>query len=678
MRFPRIFRGELSIAGRLMAWFLAIALIPVGVTTLVIARLSTLSLEQTVRRELLVISEAKAAALETFVQERRRDVTVAGQSPSIINAARTLEAIIEKSGANSPEYEKAAGPVEEALSVYRDTYDYANAYLFANDGTLLARIEPGLDIGPNLLEGPLKQSELADLFTRSRMLLDAVVTEYQIYPGSTHPMAFVGHPVLDAEGVCLGVVALQFDNEELYQTLSDYTGLGATGEIQALRRSGEDVVLIAPTRFEPDAAFQRRITAVGDTVSGAWRAVSGQRGFAQWTDYRGHQAVGVYSYVPSLRIGLVVKMDRAEAYELITAQRTAVAALLLATIVLVAATARLVARSLSRPISAAVTAAHQVAHGDLTAILDVEAKGEIGTLICAIRTMTCDLRGLIGKIQKSSISLLSTATEIAATSRQQEQTMHEHGTSTNQVAAAVKEISATSQELLRTMNELNQVASRSTEMATDGQRGLSLMDQTMRTLAESTSSISSKLSVISERAAGINLAVTTITKVADQTNLLSINAAIEAEKAGEYGLGFLVVAREIRRLADMTAVSTLDIERMVKEMQYSVSAGVMEMDKFSDQVRQGVREAVEVNDKLSQIINDVQVLTTRFEHVTEGMRVQSQGADQIREAVARLSDGTNQTLASLREFNQATGTLREAVGGLKDEVSRFRVEAPTT
>src|SRR3974390_380164 len=142
------------------------------------------------------------------------------------------------------------------------------------------------------------------------------------------------------------------------------------------------------------------------------------------------------------------------------------------------------------------------------------------------------------------------------------------------------------------------------------------MDRTMRQLAESAEAIGSKLSIISERAANINLVVTTITKVADQTNLLSINAAIEAEKAGEYGLGFLVVAREIRRLADMTAVSTLDIERMVKEMQYSVSAGVMEMDKFSDQVRQGVREVAQVNEKLGLIIESVRVLTNRFEHVT--------------------------------------------------------------
>ena len=205
---------------------------------------------------------------------------------------------------------------------------------------------------------------------------------------------------------------------------------------------------------------------------------------------------------------------------------------------------------------------------------------------------------------------MSTATEIAATSRQQEQAVNDYGASTNEAAAAVKEISATSHELLKTMNEVNEVASHTAAMATAGQESLAGMDRTMRQLADSTGSIGSKLSVISERAANINLAVTTITKVADQTNLLSINAAIEAEKAGEYGLGFLVVAREIRRLADQTAVATLDIERMVKEMQYSVSAGVMEMDKFSDQVRQGVGEVGQIGDQLGQIIAAVQGLTS--------------------------------------------------------------------
>jgi len=167
--------------------------------------------------------------------------------------------------------------------------------------------------------------------------------------------------------------------------------------------------------------------------------------------------------------------------------------------------------------------------------------------------------------------------------------------------------------------------------------------------------------------------VTTITKVADQTNLLSINAAIEAEKAGEYGLGFLVVAREIRRLADQTAVATLDIERMVKDMQQSVSAGVMEMDKFSEQVRKGVEEVARLSGQLGQIIAAVTSLTTRFEQVNEGMAAQSQGAEQIREAMVRLSEGANQTVRSLSEFNRATDQMREAVGSLKEDVSFFTI-----
>ena len=196
------------------------------------------------------------------------------------------------------------------------------------------------------------------------------------------------------------------------------------------------------------------------------------------------------------------------------------------------------------------------------------------------------------------------------------------------------------------------------------------MDLTMRSLAGSTDSIKAKLSVISERAANINLVVTTITKVADQTNLLSINAAIEAEKAGEYGLGFLVVAREIRRLADQTAVATLDIERMVKEMHSSVAVGVMEMDKFSDQVRQGVTETEKIREQLAQIIADVQNSTDRFDQVTAGMQVQATGADQIREAMIRINNGAGDSAVSIQELNKALIYMREAVGALRDEVGR--------
>jgi methyl-accepting chemotaxis protein WspA len=247
------------------------------------------------------------------------------------------------------------------------------------------------------------------------------------------------------------------------------------------------------------------------------------------------------------------------------------------------------------------------------------------------------------------------------------------GSSTTEIAAAVREISATGKELADTMGEVNDGANHAATLASSGRSRLTTMEAGMKRLVEATDSISSKLAVIREKAENINLAVTTITKVADQTNLLSINAAIEAEKAGDYGRGFLVVAREIRRLADQTAVATLDIGNIVRHMQDAVSAGVMQMDKFSGEVRAGVQSVGEISGQTSQIIEEVQALSNRFQMVNEGMRNQSLGAQQINEAMAQVAGGAQQSHAALQEFNRATAHLRQSVEALNQEIAQFTV-----
>jgi methyl-accepting chemotaxis protein WspA len=197
----------------------------------------------------------------------------------------------------------------------------------------------------------------------------------------------------------------------------------------------------------------------------------------------------------------------------------------------------------------------------------------------------------------------------------------------------------------------------------------------MRQIMDASAVISSKLTVVNEKAGNISNVVTTINKVADQTNLLSLNAAIEAEKAGEYGLGFAVVANEIRRLADQTAVATFDIEQMVKEMLSAVAAGVMGMDKFAEEVRKGATDVQQVAAQLAQIIQQVQTLTPRFESVNEGMQSQATGAQQISEALGQLSEAAQQTAQSLRESNQAIGQLTQAAHGLKDGVGHLEIAA---
>ena len=223
------------------------------------------------------------------------------------------------------------------------------------------------------------------------------------------------------------------------------------------------------------------------------------------------------------------------------------------------------------------------------------------------------------------------------------------------------------------MNDVNGRAAHASELATAGRQRLELMGQAMPQLVASTQSISGKLATIREKADNINVVVTTITKVADQTNLLSINAAIEAEKAGEYGRGFLVVAREIRRLADQTAVATLDIENMVRLMQDAVSAGVMQMDKFSEEVRSGVGRVAEINGQTNQIITEVAALSERFGWINEGMNNQSVGAQQINEAMGTIASNVRQTSAALEEFNTATHHLRASIEQLNQEIASFKV-----
>jgi methyl-accepting chemotaxis protein WspA len=315
-----------------------------------------------------------------------------------------------------------------------------------------------------------------------------------------------------------------------------------------------------------------------------------------------------------------------------------------------------------------------VASGDLaTEVPNTERNDEAGRLLQAIHKMTLSLRGLVTRAKQASIELMSTATEFAATSRQQEATVQSFGASTNQIAAAVKQISATSAELLSTMEGVNAVAGQTADMAEDGQAGLRNLDNTMERLAGAANTMAARLAAIREEAAEITGVVTTISKVADQTNLLSINAAIEAEKAGEFGRGFLVVAREIRRLADQTAVATLDIEQMVKQMQTAVSAGVMEIDRFAEEVKSGVGNVVRVGGQFGQIISQVKTLSERFDAVNHGMRSQSQGARQIGDAMGQMIDGARQTSVSLREFNSATESLRDAVSVLKQEIAQFNV-----
>jgi len=333
----------------------------------------------------------------------------------------------------------------------------------------------------------------------------------------------------------------------------------------------------------------------------------------------------------------------------------------------------LLMRAIMAPMQRIVEILDVMRTGDLSKRLNLERKDEFGAVETGFNDMMTELTGLVSQAQRSSVQVTTSVTEIAATSKQQQATATETAATTTEIGATSREIAATSRDLVRTMTEVTSAADQASILAGSGQQGLARMEETMHQVMGAADLVNAKLAILNEKAGNINQVVVTIVKVADQTNLLSLNAAIEAEKAGEYGRGFAVVATEVRRLADQTAVATYDIEQMVREIQSAVSAGVMGMDKFSEEVRRGMFEVTQVGEQLSQIIHQVQALAPRVLMVNEGMQAQATGAEQINQALVQLGDASSQTVESLRQASFAIDELSQVAVGLRSGVSRFKV-----
>jgi len=379
-------------------------------------------------------------------------------------------------------------------------------------------------------------------------------------------------------------------------------------------------------------------------------------------------------------LGELMELNRAQAdaaaLEIRNAVRVMEVGMLIAILLTILASAVcgwLLMRAITTPVERIVNTLKVLESGDLSVKLDLHRRDEFNAIELGFNSMVGELKNLVGNAQRSAVQMTTSVTEIAATSRQQQATATETAATTTEIGATSREIAATSRDLVRTMGEVSDNAEQTSILAGTGQLGLARMEEIMHQVMGAADVVNGKLSILNEKAGNITQVVTTIVKVADQTNLLSLNAAIEAEKAGEYGKGFAVVAVEVRRLADQTAVATYDIEQMVREIQSAVSAGVMGMDKFSEEVRRGIGEMTQMGDQLSQIIQQVQALAPRIQMVNEGMQAQSTGAEQINQALVQLSEASSQTVDSLRQAGAAIDELNQVANNLRVGVSRFKV-----
>lgn len=239
------------------------------------------------------------------------------------------------------------------------------------------------------------------------------------------------------------------------------------------------------------------------------------------------------------------------------------------------------------------------------------------------------------------------------------------GDSLGGLIKGIEEIVVRSDALSEAMGVLSRNANDAVSDVKVGQDELVHVQSMMQSLTGATRSISQRLTTMSEKASNIGKVVETITKIADYTHLLSLNAAMEAEKAGEYGSGFAVVAQEIRRLADQISFATMDIERMVQEVQVAVATSIIDVDKYTEEVRRSVHEVNHLSGQFASMLNGVLALGPRFESARSSVKTQFSDAHQVHEAVLQL----NQDAERAREFGHG---LRDLMLHMKEILTEIR------
>jgi methyl-accepting chemotaxis protein WspA len=260
-------------------------------------------------------------------------------------------------------------------------------------------------------------------------------------------------------------------------------------------------------------------------------------------------------------------------------------------------------------------------------------RDESRQLLDSFEVMTDRLSSLIVQMQTSAMQITSYSREIVTTRNQLEAPQMEDLQSNYQVVQIAEKMALNCEQVSQTIDEVTAIYQEMANTVTNGKENLASVEENMHQLAHYTNSIASRMGTITEKSHNISRVVTTISQVADRANLLSLNAAIETEKAGAYGAGFAAIGREIRQLADQTALASLDIELMVKDMQNAVSNEVTEIDKFSQELSLSLKGVHNVSQQLAAMIDQIQHLTPRFQLVSQGMANQTQAASQINQAI---------------------------------------------
>lgn len=362
----------------------------------------------------------------------------------------------------------------------------------------------------------------------------------------------------------------------------------------------------------------------------------------------------------------------------------------------------LFAKSFSKPLVDLSSVMKSIANGELKDFdINVKSKDEVGEVYNSCRTMTMNLRDLVGKIQTVASSLASQALQLTTATDETTQSLTQVVTTINEMAQGNSDqamlIQGTTDAIGKVNNIITQAtqntetaankAKESLDLAKEGQKALERQTEKIEENNKYTKSVGESIHQLATMADEIRNIVGVINGIAEQTNLLALNASIEAARAGEAGRGFAVVAGEIRKLAEQSGNSTKRIENIVNNINRKIDETVNNMNQVKDSVHVMETSAIDTNksfDKifasiteLATIVRDVNTAFEEINNMTHEVADQAMNISAVVEeasaSMEEISATSEEQLASMETISQSTGQLDSMAQELLNKVKIFKV-----
>jgi methyl-accepting chemotaxis protein len=355
-----------------------------------------------------------------------------------------------------------------------------------------------------------------------------------------------------------------------------------------------------------------------------------------------------------------------------TAFEWMIAGIVLAFVIAIA-TGILITRLITRPIAQAVESAQRVARGDLTQAITTDRKDEAGQLLVALSDMQAGLKHTLLDIANAADQLASSAEELSAVTEESTRGLTRQNDEIQQAATAVNQMTAAVEEVARNAVSTSEASRQTTDEADDGRQQV---DQAMSGMNSMVVEINDSTHAVSELAGQvreIGKVVDVIRSIADQTNLLALNAAIEAARAGEQGRGFAVVADEVRALAHRTQTSTLDIEKMIGNVQLGADGAVAAMNKSLTLANQTQTLAENAGGALQKITASVARINERNLVIASASEEQAQVAREVDRNLLNIQDLSTQTAAGANQTSASSQELSRLATSFNLMVAKFQL-----